>query len=312
MRIGILRGQGVTDIDQLTADLADAQSAGFTSYWLPKVELQADSLIALAVAGSRVPGIELGAGIVPIWTQHPLALGQSALTAASVLGDRLALGVGIVNKPVVEGTWGIPFERPITVMREYVEILQSVLGNEVTHYDGELISAHAAPVLPGVARPPLYMAALGPQMTRLAGKHSDGAILFLTGPITVKTHSRPLLSASAQAACRPRPRVIVGVPVVCTDDVARGRALIEQHYAWYGTAPHYRAMLDIEGANSPADVAIIGNESAVKARLEALFEAGADDVICYELGSTLAEVARTRACLAEIIARQPAIPDAIE
>lgn len=301
MKLGILRSNGVWDIEGFVDDVAEAAEAGFSSYWIPNLDVQTDALMALAIAGPRVPGIEMGAGIVPVWTQHPLALGQAALTAASVLGGRLSLGVGIVSKPAVEHTWGIPFERPITFMREYLEILHPVLANQPVHYTGELLTARAPAILPVAPEPPLYLAALGKQMVKLAGSHSSGAITFLTGPKTVANHTTPLLSAAAAAAGRPTPRLMVGIPVLCTDDVAGGRSLASKKYGAWATWPHYRAMFDLEGANGAEDVALIGNESAVRDGLRALFDAGADDVLCYEFGETQTDLNRTRACLTELV-----------
>ncbi|MFG1646313.1 TIGR03564 family F420-dependent LLM class oxidoreductase [Amycolatopsis sp. NPDC049252] len=301
MRLGILRSNGVWEIESFVDDVAAAADAGFSSYWIPNLDVQVDSLMALAIAGPRVPGIELGAGIVPVWTQHPLALGQAALTAASVLDGRLSLGVGIVSKPAVEHTWGIPFERPITFMREYLEILHPVLANKPVHYTGQLLTARAPAILPVAPEPPLYLAALGTQMLRLAGSHSDGAILFLTGPKTVANHTTPLLSAAAKAAGRPAPRLMAGIPVLCTDDVEAGRKLAGKKYAAWASWPHYRAMFDLEGVNGAEDIALIGNEAAIRDGLRAYFAAGADDVLCYEFGETQTDLRRTRACLTELV-----------
>lgn len=301
MRLGILRSNGVWEIEGFVDDVAEAAAAGFSSYWIPNLDVQVDSLMALAIAGPRVPGIEMGAGIVPVWTQHPLALGQAALTAASVLGGRLSLGVGIVSKPAVEHTWGVPFERPLTFMREYLEILHDVLANRPVHYTGQLLTARAPAVLPVAPEPPLYLAALGKQMLRLAGSHANGAILFLTGPKTVESHTVPLLAAAAKGAGRPAPRVMAGIPVLCTDDPEGGRALAARKYAAWATWPHYRAMFDLEGVHGAEGIALIGSEEAIRHGLRAYFAAGADDVLCYEFGETQTDLRRTRACLTELL-----------
>lgn len=305
MKLGILRYDGFWDIDSFVADVAEAAEAGFSSYWIPNLDVQVDSLMALAIAGREVPGIELGAGIVPTWTRHPLVMGQCALTAASVIGDRLSLGVGVVNKPAVEHTWGLKFERPITYIREYLEVLRPVLAGEPVDYTGEILTARAPAVLPGAPQPGLYMAAMGEQMLKVAGRHSDGTILWLTGPKTIAEHTVPTITSAAEAVGRPKPRVLVGAPVLCTGDTETGRTLAAQAFGEYAHFPHYRAMLDIEGATGPEDIAAVGDESAVRDRLSAFFAAGADEILCAEFGST-DDRKRTRACVRELL-HEPAL-----
>jgi Luciferase-like monooxygenase len=86
VKLGILRYSGIWNIDSLVEDVASAAAAGFSSYWIPNLGVAVDNLMALAIAGREVPEIELGAGVVPTRTRHPLVMGQSALTASSVIG----------------------------------------------------------------------------------------------------------------------------------------------------------------------------------------------------------------------------------
>lgn len=301
MKLGIQRSGGFGNIADVLVDASTAEQQGFASYWLPRVDTQLDSLIAISVAGQVTSTIELGAGIVPAWTQHPLTLGQSALSASSATQGRLSLGIGVVSKASVEHTWGIPYEHPLTYMREYAEILRQVLRNQPVDYSGKILTARAPAVLPGAAEPPLYMAALGEQMLKLAGSQSDGATLFLTGPRTIETHSRPILMAAAEAAGRPKPRLMVGVVVLCTDDVAGGRFRIQKKYGGWAAWPHYRAMFDLEGVEGAEDVAIVGDESRIREGFSRLFAAGVDDILCYEFTETQEEKDRTRGCLVDLL-----------
>jgi 5,10-methylenetetrahydromethanopterin reductase len=257
--------------------------------------------MALAIAGREVPGIELGAGIVPTWTRHPLVMGQSALTAAQVVGDRLSLGLGIEHKTSVQHNWGMDFDRPITHIREYLEILRPVLANEPVEYVGETLTARASALLPGAPRPALYLAALGGQMLNVAGHHSDGTIVWLTGPNTLAQHTVPTINAAAESAGRPRPRILVGTPVMCTDDVEGGRAVAAQTYSRYANLPSYTAMMAREGVSGPEGMAVIGNEAEVRDRFRAFYAAGADDILCAEFGGTPEDIERTRACLTGLI-----------
>ena len=71
-----------------------------------------DALTLLAVAGSQVPDIGLGTGVVPVYPRHPMMLAQQALTVQAATGNRLLLGIGLSHQVVVEGMWGMSFDRP--------------------------------------------------------------------------------------------------------------------------------------------------------------------------------------------------------
>ena len=302
MRLGIFFGAAgrVLGGDELVDDVRAAAAAGFPSYWVPHLPWGPDALTSLAIAGREVPEIELGTAVVPTWPRHPLALAQQALTVTAIVGDRLSLGIGLAHAPVVEGMWGYRFERPVRHTREYLEILGPALRNEKVSVRGELFTGRSPAIAAGAPAPRVYVAALGAQMLRLTGELADGTILWMTGPATIAEHTVPTLREAAERAGRSAPRVIAGLPVLCTDEVDGGRALAAQQFATYGTLPSYRAMLDREGLNGPEDMAVVGDESAVAARLEAFAAAGVDDVICSEFGSSPEDFARTRACLAAL------------
>jgi 5,10-methylenetetrahydromethanopterin reductase len=126
---------------------------------------------------------------------------------------------------------------------------------------------------------PVLLAALAPRMLQLAGEHTDGTVLWMTGPATVRDHIVPAITAAAQRAGRPAPRVVCTLPVCVTDDIAAARAGANKVFAIYGQLPSYRAMLDKEGAEGPGDVAIVGDEDAVTAQIQALAEAGVTDFV---------------------------------
>ena len=87
-----------------------------------------DALTLLAVAGSQVPGIGLGTGVVPVYPRHPMMLAQQALTVQMATDNRLLLGIGLSHQVVVEGMWGMSYERPAAYMREYLTSLMPLLA----------------------------------------------------------------------------------------------------------------------------------------------------------------------------------------
>lgn len=283
MRIGIslAAGPGPDPLGKLAGQIQQAAADGFASGWLSNI-FGVDALTALAVAGRGTGGIELGTAVMPTYPRHPAALAQQALTAAAALDGRLALGIGPSHKIVIEDMFGYSFERPARHVREYLAVLRPLLAGKPADVTGETVSGHLTLSVP-VPRPvPLLLAALAPQMLRLAGEQADGTVLWMTGPATVAGHVVPAITAAAQAAGRPAPRVVCILPVCVTSDPAAARERAARVFAMYGDLPSYRAMLDKEGAGGPADVAVVGDEDAVAAQLARLAEAGVTDFVAGE------------------------------
>lgn len=307
MRVGIhvnVPGGDPNAIDSLLEVARESLRLGI-DLWIPQTD-GLDALTALAFVGRELPGLQVGTSCVPIWPRHPIVMAMQALTAQAATANRLTLGVGLSHQVMVEGRYGIAFRRPVRYMREYLEILTFLLRDGDAAYDGELLNAHpTSPVRVAGAEPPsVLVAALGPQMLNVAGSLADGALLWMVGPRTVASHVVPHLSAAAQAAGRRPPQVVVGLPVCVTSDRDATRDLAATTYASYGDLPSYRAVLDLEGVSSPADVAMIGTEGSVAAQIGALEEAGATAISLRPFGSP-PEIRATMALLSDLARRRP-------
>src|SRR5262244_2934557 len=129
MRIGVnlAESAGPQALSRLRDDLQRAADDGFPSAWLSNI-FGLDALTALAVAGSQVPGIDVGTAVVPTYPRHPAVLAQQALTTATAVGGRLLLGIGLSHKIVIEDIYGYSFDRPARHMREYLSILLPLAG----------------------------------------------------------------------------------------------------------------------------------------------------------------------------------------
>jgi 5,10-methylenetetrahydromethanopterin reductase len=260
-----------------------------------------DALTLLAVAGSQVPDIGLGTGVVPVYPRHPMMLAQQALTVQAATGNRLLLGIGLSHQVVVEGMWGLSYERPAAYMREYLTSLMPLLHGETVRSEGERVTTNAfAPIeIADVEPPPVLVAALGDTMLKQAGRLADGTITWMTGTATVGSHIAPTITAAAAAAGRPAPRVVVSLPIAVTDDRDAARERMNEAFAIYPNLPAYKAMLDKEGAAAAADVGFIGDEDAVAASIAKLADAGATDFVAAIVGDP-AEQARGLALLGAI------------
>ncbi|MFI6599713.1 TIGR03564 family F420-dependent LLM class oxidoreductase [Nonomuraea sp. NPDC050536] len=296
MRVGLFLEvpPGDDPIGALREQLAAAAADGFASAWLSNI-FHLDALTALAAAGTQISGMEYGTAVVPTYPRHPAALAQQAMTANAALGGRLALGIGLSHKIVIEHMFGYSFDRPARHMKEYLEILLPLVRGEKVKFEGETLKADIALTTPGAGMPVL-IAALAPRMLKLAGAMADGTVLWMTGPKTVAGHVAPTIREAAKEAGRPEPRVVCGLPICLTDDPAAARARANEVFHGYGRLPSYRAMLDKEGAEGPGDVAIVGDEDYVRAQLDELAEAGVTDFI----GSIYSKADRTREFLKEL------------
>jgi 5,10-methylenetetrahydromethanopterin reductase len=303
MRIGTMAADPSGDqaITQLTDQLRRAADDGFASFWLSNI-FGLEALTSLAVAGSQVPGIELGTAVIPTYPRHPAVLAQQALTTALAVGPgRLALGIGLSHKIVIEDMYGYSFEKPARHMREYLSVLLPLLDGTPVTVDGETVSAHIGLSVPRPGRVPVLLAAMAPRMLQLCGERTDGTVLWMTGPATVRDYVVPAISAAAAAAGRPSPRIVCMLPVCVTSDPDAARAGANKELAIYGQLPSYRAMLDREGAAGPGDVAIAGDEDTVAAQIMALADAGVTDFVAAEIARGQ-DRERTRDLLRAVIA----------
>jgi F420-dependent oxidoreductase-like protein len=293
MRIGI-NGSSLLarpDIDAIVANMADAEAAGFSSYWLAQTGL-IDPLHCFTAARRDTSTIELGTAVVPTWPRHPQALAASALNSQAAVGGRLVLGIGLAHKPSVEGSWKLEWTKPIRHMLDYLDILLPLLESGEAHHQGEAWSYDGKAARMTDTPPSVMLAALGDQMLKIAGARTDGTILWCVGPKTLERQIVPGITAAADAAGRPAPRVICSLPVWVTDEPDRARQVVADTLTIYGQLPSYRAMLDIEGVAGPADISLIGDADTVRAGLAEIAAAGATDFTAVVQGFDADEIRR--------------------
>ncbi len=287
------------NLGELKAHALQTHADGFDGWWLAQTGL-VDALTVFAAIGDSVGGMELGTAVIPTYPRHPTALAGQALTAQAATSARVVLGIGLSHKPAIEGRLEMSFERPVRHMIDYLETLNPLLETGSVDVSGEMFSGHIDAVRPVDQSPSVMVAALGEQMLRVAGRRSDGTILWLVGPRTIEDHIAPHIIAAAEAADRSAPRIVAGLPVAVTDDEADVRELIGQVLASYRDLPSYRAMLDREGVDNVGGVAVVGTEDSVREQLAVIHAAGATELAAVEFGRNPDEQARTRALLQSV------------
>ena len=304
MRIG-LTGGGAT-VDKVVQQARQAEADGFTSLWYASV-VTGDPLVAMAIAGRETSSIELGTAVLQTYPCHPLLQANRSASVVDAMGRAgFTLGIGPSHEPLIRGVFGLSYDHPGRSTEEYVRILTGVLRGEPVDLDGEDWTAHTggravAPVHPV----PVLVSALGSRLLRVAGTLADGTVLWMAPPRAIETHVRPKITAAAAAAGRPAPRIVAGLPVAVHDDEAEARAAAAATSGMYAGMANYQRILEVGGADTPADAAIVGTEKEVRAQLRSLEDAGATDIwaAVFPVGDDRrASIRRTTDVLKELVA----------
>lgn len=285
MRIGLMVGSDKERErgDRLAGVIADgvaAETAGFSSFWFPQVPGYLDAMTAIALIGASTSAIELGTAVVPVQTRHPLILAQQAMTTGAACGGRFTLGLGVSHDWIINGQLGIDYDRPVRELQDRLDVLAAAFaGPGQVDIENTGFRVHS-PVDVADTAPPILLAALGPTMLRIAGERADGTILWMADERAIGSHVAPRITAAAEAAGRPAPRVVAGVPVaICSPsetETARGHASEVLGHAHF--SPNYVRLLQHGDAEDVGDTMAAGDESTVLARLRSYRDAGVTDL----------------------------------
>lgn len=307
MTVGVtLSATGTGNQIDATVRLAEeAAAAGLRSAWFGQT-FGADSPQLAAIVGREVPDLQVGTSAIPVFGRHPLIVSSQAQTAQAATHGRYHLGLALGTKYLTEAGFGIPFERPIARLREFLTALRQLTETGTADFHGELLTA-GTPVsarVPGAeGGVPLLVAAMGPQALRASGELADGILPYLAGPKALAEHIVPAVTAAAEAAGRPAPRIVALVSGVVTDDVDAVRAKVTENLAFYEQIPSYARVIELSGGTRASDVAVIGDEEAIAAEVRRYRDAGATEVVFS--GTDIAGEAsrrRTWALLGELAA----------
>lgn len=296
---------------QETVDaIVAAEKAGIQCSWLTVGGVAPDPFAIFGAAAQHTKTIKFGTSIVPTFPRHPLAMAQGAIAVDSLAPGRLRLGVGPSHKPAIEGTWGIPFERPLQHLREYLTILRSVLETGAVNFEGKRLTARAQ--TGGPTQVTLMASALRENGFRLVGELADGAISWVCPLPYLRDVAVPALKEGAAKAGRPAPPLVAHVPVAVTEDAEAVRAGARRQIGLYPRVPFYSQMFQDAGFPEAKDgelsdrmidaLVVHGSPSQVKDRLRSLPDFGAGELLAMPIippGDTTA-MERTLATLGEL------------
>ncbi|MGW4353058.1 TIGR03564 family F420-dependent LLM class oxidoreductase [Nocardia sp. NPDC004582] len=285
-------------VDAVVAQARSAHELGIGSVWFGQ-RMDYDSPTLAAIVGRELPGLQVGTSAIPVVGRHPLLVSAQAQTAQAATHGRYHLGLA-VGSTLAAGAFGVPFDRPIARLREFLTAINQLLDTGTADFHGELLTA--TPSLPTAVpgahpRIPVLVAAMGPQALRVTGELADGTLPYLAGPKTLSSHIVPAITRASSTT----PRIIAFVPAVVTADVESTRARAIDKLSFYEHIPSYRRVIDQEGASRAADLALIGDEEAVAAGIHRYYEAGATEVVLTSTDlSTPADERRTWALAGQL------------
>jgi F420-dependent oxidoreductase-like protein len=238
-------GLGLTAGEQIDL-VREAESAGFDSVWAAEA-YGSDAATVLGWIAGQTEEIKIGSAIFQMPARSPAMTAMTAATLDHLSDGRVIIGIGSSGPQVAEGWHGQPFARQLRRTREYVEILRKALARERLEYDGEIYEL-PLPDGPGKAlklmigtvqeKIPIYLAAMGPKNTRLAGEIADGWIPLFFSPEHV-AEARALLEEGAERDRQAGPRHLDGfdiapsVQVRIDEDEERARDSVRHFIALY-------------------------------------------------------------------------------
>ncbi len=234
-------GLGLSSADQL-AIVREAEALGYASVWAAEA-YGSDAATVLGWIAGHTERIRIGSAIFQMPARSPAMTAMTAATLDQLSGGRMLLGIGSSGPQVAEGWHGQRFGRQIQRTRDYVAVVRKVLARERLEFHGETIDL-PLPGGPGIPlkltiapvqdRIPIYLAAMGPNNTRLAGEIADGWIPMLFSPEHVG-ESRGLLEEGAGRAGRSLDGfdIAPSVWLAVDDDVDAGRDAVRPLIALY-------------------------------------------------------------------------------
>jgi probable F420-dependent oxidoreductase len=254
------------DADDPGADARELEELGHAGLWTS--ETTHDPFLVALSAGLATTRAQVGTGIAVAFARSPMTVATSAWDLQRWTGGRFVLGLGTQVRAHVERRFSMPWSAPVARMREYVGALRAIwatwqdgvpLRFTGEHYRHTLMTPVFSPPPLPAGPPPVYLAAVGPAMTRLAGEVADGLLAHgFTTARYLRERTLPALAEGLAAAGRSREDVAVsltGFVVTGRDEAERAAAAdaVRATVAFYGSTPAYRPVLELHGWADLAD-----------------------------------------------------------
>jgi len=234
-----------------------ADSCGYDSFWMPEA-WERDAFNILTEIAARTERIHLGTGIINVFSRSPALIAMSAATLDEISGGRFRLGLGTSGARVVEDFHGIRFDRPLTRLREAIQIIRLLINGERVDFNGKCFELRRFKLgfKPLRSDIPIYIAALSPRSLRQVGELADGW-LPTHWPRVGLEEGIAKIREGAEGTGRDAKRIEIApfVNVIVSDDVSQARNQARLPLAYYigGMGDYYHASLSRLGFGAAVD-----------------------------------------------------------
>ena len=278
-----------------------------------------DTLTQIAALGGQTKNIRIGVAVTPVYTRSPSVLAASANVISQIIPGRFIMGLGSSSQTIMGQFNGIPLDRPLTRVKETAQLVRTMLAGEKTNFEGETLYSRGYRQAPAENPPPIYLAALRPNMIEMAAEVGDGVIFNLWPKGALPKMMEHVAIGAQRAGKDPAEVEIVNrAMVLCTDDKEYGRNLFRAAFGPYYATPVYNKFLAWAGYEDAAntitegwaakdrektggamtdemidEIGIIGNEAEIQERIQADADGGVHTHIIAPLAASREDLDRT-------------------
>lgn len=269
-RLGLTFPIWPTDV-RASCDLArTAESLGYTDAWTAETA-GPDGLAVATALGAVTESLRIGCAVVPAYTRPPPLIAMGALAAQQASAGRFCLGIGASSPTIVDRWMGIPFDQPLRRVAETLDVVKRALAGEKVDLAGDTLRVKGFKLETPPEKPvPVFLAALGPQMMKLARDEADGIALFLATEEGVRLADKfaPGKETVARILC-------------CPDEPAEDiRPIARWQLTPYIAVPAYNRFIAAQGfEKEAAEVARLWGEGDRSAALEAVSDELVDALV---------------------------------
>jgi 5,10-methylenetetrahydromethanopterin reductase len=292
---------GAPSVPEMVRLALRAEERGFDSVWVAETRMTRDAFVPLAAIAQATERVRLGSGIINAYTRNPVVIAISFIGLEELAPGRVVMGLGC-GSPLVLAPQGIAFEKPLTRLREYCDVIPRLIRGEKVTYEGEAVRLEGAQVedllsqaaAPGGPRTsiPLCIGATGPRALEYAGEVADAVMLNISLPTDYVRDAVERIAEGARRAGRDPDEIEISMVIAtCPHERSEeGKRLAAHFVALYlSLFPNLARETRVDDARIQA-VRAAFNESG----LDAAADQVSDEIVDYLAAAGTPEECRAR------------------
>jgi 5,10-methylenetetrahydromethanopterin reductase len=195
-----------------------AERSGVDSVWMGDGYYARDPLVSLAAIASATERVAVGTSVLNPFTRHPAALAMAFATLDELSGGRAIIGIGSGARHQVEGQMGYDASRPLTAVREAIDVLDGMAAGKEVDCDGAITARGVRLMIRGARPLPIYVGAVGPKMLQFAGTRGAGVFVPQTSPEFVRAAIEDVAKGAAEVGRNPSDIDIAALIILAVAD----------------------------------------------------------------------------------------------